>query len=231
VISNLTSTTIMSKITVAITGIVLVGYIIVHTLGNLQVFIGRETFNAYAESLHSMPALVWTVRVVFGLSIILHIIATLKLTALNRASKPINYNVTNHRKANVASKSMIYAGVALLFFVVYHLLHFTISGTPLYSEHGLEVYGALQNTRPDAYEMVVKGFRNPISAIVYVIAVMSLGMHLKHGIQSMFHTLGFHSNDLSAKLQTISAIVAIFVTAGLGSIPLTILLGLVGGDV
>lgn len=217
---------IISKILVAITGLMMVGFILGHTAANTLVFLGpelgRDLLNAYAAGLKNTPLLLWGTRVAMVVSVIVHVLLTIKLTMLNKNSKPIGYKVTNTKRANFASKGMAIFGMVILFFVIYHLMHFTLGVTNAEFMDLLDSKG-----RHDVYAMVVTGFQNPVVSLFYVLAVVSLGFHLKHGIQSMVQTLGFSGNTLMQKTKMISNLVSVIITLLLAFIPISILFGLV----
>jgi succinate dehydrogenase / fumarate reductase cytochrome b subunit len=217
---------IISKILVAITGLMMVGFILGHTAANVLVFLGpdlgRDLLNTYAAGLKDAPLLLWGARGGLIVALIVHVLMTIKLVMLNKASKPINYKVKNHHRANFASQGMMIFGLVILFFLIYHLMHYTFGVThPEFMD-----YTDLKG-RHDVYKMVVAGFQQPIISIFYVVAVIGLGFHLKHGVQSMIHTLGISSNNIMANTKKVSNILSIAITLLLAFIPISILLGLV----
>jgi len=217
---------IMSKILVAITGLMMVGFVLGHTAANILVFLGpdlgRDLINAYAAGLKENPLLIWGARIGLIVALIVHVLFTIKLTMLNKSSKPIGYKVTNTKRANFASKGMALFGMVILFFVIYHLMHYTLGVTNPEFMELLDDKG-----RHDVYSMVVTGFQNPVVSLFYVLAVVALGFHLKHGIQSMVQTLGFSGNSLMQKTKRLSNLVSIIITLLLAFIPVSILFGLV----
>lgn len=227
---NLLNSTIFNKVIMAITGIIWVGYVIVHMLGNLQFFIGREMINNYAEFLHSIPELLWIARIVLIVSLILHIYTSLKLKFLNNSAKPIGYAKKSYKKSTIYSRTMIYTGLMILFFVIYHVLHFTMHVTdPSYSTM-IEQYGPNNYfERHDVYNMVIAGFKEPLISIVYIVAVVFLGFHLSHAIQSMFQTLGINGPKITPKLVTLAKVIGFIVMIGFAAVPLSVLTGIVGG--
>lgn len=217
---------IISKMLVAITGLMMVGFILGHTAANTLVFLGpdlgRDLLNAYAAGLKQTPLLLWGARITLIAAVLIHIVLTIKLTMLNKAAKPINYKVKNTKRANFASQGMTLFGLVILFFLVYHLLHYTLGVTNPEFMNMLDDQG-----RHDVYAMVVEGFSHPLISLFYVLGVVSLGFHLKHGIQSMVHTLGFNGTKLSQTTNKISNLLSIVITLLLAFIPISILLGLV----
>ncbi len=220
---------ILSKFVVAITGLILVGFIIGHTLGNLLIFAGPEALNTYAVGLKDLGPGLWVVRIVLIVAFILHIITTINLVRQNKKIAT-GYKVSNYKASTFSARFMGYAGLTVLFFVLYHLAHFTLGFVDA-STFGMET--TLENGRVvhDVYSMVVIGFRNVIVSLFYILAVSFLGLHLKHGIHSMFQTLGIHGKKFTPMIQKVSAIVAIIIVISLISIPISIMLGIVGGQV
>lgn len=220
---------ILSKFVVAITGLILVGFIIGHTLGNLLIFAGPQALNTYAVGLQDLGPGLWVVRIVLIIAALLHVITTINLVRQNKKIAP-GYKVSNHKAATFSSKFMAYAGLTILFFVLFHLAHFTF-GTVDANAYGMEA--TLDNGRVvhDVYSMVVLGFRNIIVSLFYILAVVFLGLHLKHGIHSMFQSLGIHGKKFTPMIQKVAAIVAAVIVISLISIPISVMLGLVGGQV
>lgn len=221
----ITKSVIFAKAVVAITGLAMVGFIIGHTSGNLLMYVGPDAINAYAQGLRDLGPGLWVARIVLLISVILHIYYTLKLTAMNREAKPVGYKKKTYKRTTFASKNMTILGVTILAFLIYHLLHYTFQVThPQYAEWE-DALG-----RHDVYRMVVAGFNKPIISIFYVIGVLGLGYHLRHGIQSMVHTLGFNGDSTKKYANLFAKLITAFSVIGLGSIPIAVLLGLVGGQ-
>ncbi|MDC1067977.1 succinate dehydrogenase cytochrome b subunit [Candidatus Kapabacteria bacterium] len=220
----ITRSVIFAKVVVALTGLVMVGFIIGHTSGNLLIFVGQDAINTYAQGLKDIGAALWVVRSALIISVVLHIYYTLKLTALNKAAKPIGYKKTTYKRSTFASRNMTILGLTILFFIIYHLLHYTFQVThPQFKD--------LQDSlgRHDVYNMIVAGFQNPIICIFYILGVLGLGYHLRHGIQSMIHTIGLNSDSAKKYSNLFAKLITIFAVVGLGSIPISVLIGLVGG--
>jgi succinate dehydrogenase / fumarate reductase cytochrome b subunit len=190
--------------------------------GNLQVFLGREVFNAYGEKLRAFPALLWVARVVIALAAILHVVATIRLTLLNNAARPIAYAKKASVKATLGSRTMVLSGLMVLAFVVYHLAHFTWRITNPQYQTMLDAH-----KNPDIYAMVIAGFTNPLIAISYVAAIVLLGFHLSHGISSIFQTAGLATTHSLPKYERAALVITVIVIGGYVSIPLSILLGVV----
>ena len=224
--------TLLSKVVMAVTGVIIVLFVTGHTVGNMQMFAGKETFNAYAHFLQGLGELLWVIRGVMLLSLILHVITSINLALINSAAKPVKYKVKRYVKAKLTTRTMIWTGLMILAFLVYHILHFT-SGTADPSIYGhMETYGPNGLfERHDAYLMVVQGFQKPIVSIIYVVGVILMGFHLSHAIQSMFQTLGLNHPKYDALISKGTFIWAVVIVLCLISIPFAILFGCVGGCV
>lgn len=216
------NSTISLKLVVAISGAVLLLFVIGHMVGNLQVFLGPEVFNAYGEKLRMFPALLWVVRAAIACFALVHIIATLRLTLLNNAARPIDYAKKRSIKASFSSRTMVLSGLMLLAFVIYHLAHYTWKVTNPQYQTLLDAHN-----KPDIYAMVIAGFSNPLIAIAYSIAMILLGFHLLHGIASIFQTAGLATTHTLPKYERAALVIAILLVAGYVSIPLSILLGII----
>lgn len=179
---TLFDTTIGKKVIVALTGIVLYGFVIVHMLGNLQVFLGREKFNAYAMTLKSMPALLWGARLTLIVAVVLHIVTSLSLVAKTSDARQVGYRARHYKTTSYGALTMKYGGPALLLFILYHLAHFTFPGVSMTAGH--------THSHTDVYGNFVAGFSVPWVALIYVTAQVFLGLHLYHGAASMLQTLG-----------------------------------------
>jgi succinate dehydrogenase / fumarate reductase cytochrome b subunit len=207
------------KAVMAVTAVVLFGYLVGHLAGNLQVYLGAEQMDRYAAFLHSMPVLLWGVRLLLVVCVGLHITASIQLTLLKQQARPVGYVRKAAIGSSVASRSMIWSGAMIAAFVIYHLMDLTVGAA-----------NTVQYQDLHAYENLVYSFRRvPVSAF-YVVAMILLGMHLYHGIWSMFQTLGFSHPRYTPVLKRASAYVAILLTAGFISIPIAVLTGLVGSN-
>lgn len=197
-----------------------------HLIGNLLVFVGREAFNVYAELLQHMlhGAGVWIARIVLLSCLLLHIAATISLTRQNRAAREA-YEDQTVIQAKKSSLIMIWSGLTILAFVIFHLLQFTVKvGYPASEFIDPEHLAATGLERFDAWRMVIVGFSNPLVVIFYLIAMSLLCSHISHGVQSMFQTFGFRSAKTAALLDKLSIAYAAFIWIGFCSIPLFILI-------
>jgi len=213
---GLLASTIAKKVVMALSGVVLTGFVLVHMSGNLLLYLGPEALNDYGEMLQSKPALVWAVRGLLLACVALHIWAATSLTRTNLAARPVGYRRTAYETSTYASRTMRWGGPILLLFIVYHLLHFTVG-----SVHPDFIRG-------DVYHNMVRGFQSGPVAFFYVLSMVALSLHLFHGINSMLQTLGLSHpkyNDLRAM---VGAAFAALVTVGNLSFPLSVYFGLVG---
>jgi succinate dehydrogenase / fumarate reductase, cytochrome b subunit len=208
-------TSIGKKLVMAITGLILFGYVAIHMLGNLQLFMGPEHLNNYAATLKSNLALLWTARLVLLTAGIWHIVAALQLTRMSQRSRPEGYYYKDVMEANYASRTMRWTGPILAVFVIYHLLHFTTGTVHPHFDH------------TDVYANVVTGFRMWSVAAFYIAAMMALGLHLWHGAWSMFQSVGLNNPRADRLLHRFAAIATVVIVIGFISIPLAILARLV----
>ena len=211
------------KYIVAITGVILVGFIIGHLLGNLQIFLGPEYINSYAEKLRSLGALLWVIRLFLLVAVVLHIYFTIRLAIDNRKARPVAYAKKEHVKSTYASRSMWISGLLLLAFIIYHIAHFTVQvADPRFALLKLDPLN-----RHDVYSMMVYGFQNVFVSGFYVLAMYLLAMHLSHGASSFFQSLGLNDKKLTPKLATGARIFAWLIFAGYVSMPIAVLAGLI----
>ncbi|MEO7652884.1 MAG: succinate dehydrogenase cytochrome b subunit [Bryobacteraceae bacterium] len=212
---NFFAATIGKKVVMAVTGVILFGFVIGHLLGNLQVFLGREKLDAYAESLRHLGGLLWIARGVLLLSVILHIVSSIQLAMQKNAARPVAYTKKESVASSYASRTMMWSGPIVAVFIVYHLLHFTIGAV-----HPNFVDGHV-------YDNVVSGFSSIPVSLFYIVAMVLLGQHLYHGAWSMFQTLGVGHPRYSTRLRTVAAALAALIVIGNVSMPVAVLLGIV----
>ena len=219
---QLTQSSVGRKIIMAVTGFVLVAFVCVHLLGNSSIFIGADAINAYAQKLHSLGPFVWVFRLVMLTAFAIHIFFGIQLTLENRAATPEKNVQIKRLKTGFGAETMIVSGLVMLAFVIYHLLHFTVRVT------NPEIYVPLgDHGMVDVFVMMVNGFSSALSVIIYVIGLGFLFLHVSHGFQSLFQTLGL-SNDKSLPfMEMVSKLVGVVLLVGYISIPMLIVFGLV----
>lgn len=210
------------KIMMAVTGLMLILFVTIHLLGNSSVFIGPDGINTYAAALQRLGPIVWTFRLAMIIAFSLHVFSGIQLTLENNAAKPDKYAVTQRLSTTLASRSMIWTGLLTAAFLLYHLLHLTfhITNPGISSGRNLDAYG-----RPDVFKMVVLSFRNPAITFIYLAALSALSLHLVHGIQSLFQTLGLNNERTFRIFARAGILAAIALFFGYLSIPVSILAG------
>jgi len=220
-------TSIGRKWVVALTGLFLIFFVLVHMAGNLQMFAPTpDAINRYAELLKSNLLLLWGFRLALLGAAALHIWAALSLARENRAAKPVNYAVAGRKSrlhVTLASVSMVISGTVILGFVIFHLLHFTAQVVDRsYQEMETVVDG---KTIHDVHRMVVVGFSKPLISAFYILAMGLLFFHLRHGAASVFQTIGIRDRTLAKVIESGSWALAAILFLGFSSIPVAVLLG------
>src|SRR5262249_28471987 len=157
------------KYIMAISGMVLFLFVIGHMLGNLQIYLGRDAINSYAHFLKSTPEILWPARIGLLVLAILHFVTAFQLARANSAARPVGYEGSRIYGASFASLVMVFSGVIVLVFIVYHLLHFTIGVIQPEALTWTEI--AKGESRHDVYKMMVMGFSNPWIAMIYLICM------------------------------------------------------------
>ena len=212
-ITGIYTTTVGKKILMAVTGIILVLYVLAHMLGNLQIYIGAERIDAYARLLHSMPPLLWFARAVLLFCVLVHIVAAVQLWLRNRASRPVKYRVFRPPEVDLAARTMVWSGPILLLFIIYHILHLTTG----------DVHPGYEELAP--FHNVVLGFAVWWAAGIYIVANLLLAFHLYHGVWSLFQTLGWDHPQWGRWRRCLAAAIAVVVGTANISIPLAVLAG------
>ena len=212
------------KALMALTGLIWIGYVVMHMYGNTKAFLGSEHFNEYAEGLRVLGApvfghlhLLTIARIVLVAAIFIHIWAAWSLYVIARDARPSSYASRRVVKANYASLTIRYGGVVILLFVIFHLAHLTWGISPVHPDF----------IRGDAYHNLVIGFQSLPVVILYLVALVALGMHLYHGTWSMFQTLGLNDNSWDTALRALSLLLAIVVPVGFAVVPLAIQFGII----
>lgn len=205
-------TTIGKKVAMAVSGLVVVGWLVLHMLGNVAIFAGRATVNEYASFLADNPPLLWGQRLVMLLAIGVHVHAAFSLITRNAMARPVNYVQRKDLATNYAALTMRYGGFTLLLYLMYHLAHLTLGVT------GPFVKG-------DVYNNLVLGFQNPIVAGFYVLAQGALALHLFHGVWSLTQTLGLDHPKYNALRKHVAVVVTTVIVGGFLSIPTAVLTG------
>ena len=209
------------KAIMAITGVLLFGYVIAHLVGNLQIYSPNvNQINQYAAFLHnpSNAAALWIARLVLLAAVILHITASIQLWKLKREARPVSYVKKDDAATSYASRTMMWSGPIVAAFVIFHVLHLTVGSVVPIRE--------IAPNEPDIRANVISGFQNPAIAGFYIFAMILLCMHLYHGLWSMFQSLGFSHPRYTPKLKKGAALFAILIAIGNCSIPIAVLTGI-----
>jgi len=214
------------KMVVAVTGLALLGFVIGHMAGNLQMFLGQDALNSYAALLKSKPGLLWGARLGLLAFVGAHIVLALKLAAENKAARPGGYAAHASIQSTANARTMTLTGLMIVAFVVYHLAHLTW-GVTNPADHALVETLADGTTRPDVFSAVVLGFQNPLIAGAYVVAMVLLGLHIGHGIQSVFQTLGLTSSHSRGTFQKLGAGLTWLIVIGNCAMPIAVLAGVI----
>jgi succinate dehydrogenase / fumarate reductase cytochrome b subunit len=210
------------KAVMAVTGAFLFGWILLHMLGNLKVYLGPEHYNEYAQFLVTMGApllpnktVLIVVRTLLLIAVFFHIDAAVRLTLMNQAARPIAYRQRQYPAASYASRTMRWGGVIIFLFVFYHLGHLTYGKFhPDFVEH-------------DVYHNFVTGFQVWWASAIYIVANLALGLHLYHGLWSMFNSLGLNHPKLESAKRIFATAFALIITLGNLSFPVAVLIGVV----
>ena len=205
------------KVIMGVTGLIGIGFVIVHSLGNLLVFRGPEAINGYSHFLKSTGELLWALRGVLFLALVLHVIAAIQLTRQSRAARPIGYAKRETQVATIASRTMRWGGALLLVFIVVHILHFTTGN--------IKPAGVFSSE--DVYANVVTSFRIWWVALFYVVAMIALGLHLFHGAWSSVRSLGVSPPSPQPLQRRLSLAIAVFVWAAFTAVPVAVFSGIV----
>jgi succinate dehydrogenase / fumarate reductase cytochrome b subunit len=210
------------KAIMAVSGVVLLGYVVLHMIGNLKLYQGPEKINAYARFLREVGAplfghaeVLWMFRIVLLVSVSAHIVTAIQLARENRAARPVSYRVKDHVATSYAARTMIWSGPLLAAFVLYHIMHLTTGW-------------AHPSFRPDdVYHNLVSGFRVWYVSLLYIVAMVGLGYHMIHGIWSLFQSLGLNNTRYDAAIRRLAALITAAAVIGNISFPVSVLLGFV----
>ena len=211
------------KFLMALTGAVMVVYLVVHMVGNLKIFFGEQALNTYASWLREVgePALpgegmLWIVRVVLLVSVVAHIVAATILARRARAARPVKYAHRRPVSTSYASRTMRWGGVIIALFVVYHILDLTTGTLNPNGQHG------------EVYDNVVADFSRWYVTLAYTVAMIALGFHLRHGAWSALQTLGRSSGPNQMRYKAIALVFSVLLIAGFLAVPFAVQFGLVG---
>jgi succinate dehydrogenase / fumarate reductase, cytochrome b subunit len=220
---GLYDTSVGKKIVMAASGVILIGFVFIHMLGNLKVYQGAESFNHYAEALRTLGEpffgrgqVLWIARIVLLAAVLLHIVAAVQLTLQSRKARHSGYRKFDSLAFSYASRTMVWGGVIILAFVVYHLMHFTLGNV-----HPDFIPG-------DAFHNLVIGFRSWPISVAYILAMIPLGLHLYHGLWSAFQTVGANNPRYNRVRRPLALGLAAIIVLANVSFPIAVLAGVVG---
>jgi succinate dehydrogenase / fumarate reductase cytochrome b subunit len=216
----LPTSTVGKKIVMALTGQVLILFIVFHVAGNSSIFFHK--LNAYVAALYTLPVFVWGGRVVLVAAFAFHIWYGTRLKLENHAAKPEAYALTHYLNATFAGRNMIWTGAFIFTFLIYHLLHFTfqVTNPSIAADAHPDSFG-----RPDVFMMVVRSFQHIDISLVYVVSLVALLLHLYQGIQSSFQTWGMNNDRTLPVMERTGMIAAIILFLWYAAIPLSIAIG------
>ena len=220
------------KVIMALSGIVLIGFVVVHMLGNLQIFIpysgseeGGSAIDKYAMLLKSNALVLWGARLTLLGSVCAHIYAAVVLTQRSNAARPRDYMLRRWFSESYAVRTMRWGGVILLLFIIYHLLHLTVG----VGSTG-QIFTDIKHCTTEACfvrQNVIDGFDNPFISLFYIISQCALGLHLSHGVWSLFRTLGVTSTVWNTRSKMLALSIGGLITLGNTAIPLAVLMDII----
>jgi succinate dehydrogenase / fumarate reductase, cytochrome b subunit len=204
------------KVVMAVTGLIMVAYLVTHVLANLLVFQGPATINAYSAFLHGTGGALWVARLVLLAALILHIVAAVQLAQRQLDARPVGYAGGRVPQVSTwASRTIRWGGALILLFLVYHILHFTVgTAHPDFAEG-------------NPYHNVASGFRNPLVVLVYLVAVAAVGLHLYHGLWSSGRSLGMSPPSPHPLRRTAALMLALLIWLGFTVIPIAVYAGII----
>jgi succinate dehydrogenase / fumarate reductase cytochrome b subunit len=221
-LTRLLKSSIGAKAIMAVTGLLLLGFVIGHLLGNLQMFLGQDAVNSYAQGLRDLGPLLWVVRIGLLVVFLAHIATGIRLANANENARPVAYQKPHTIRATPASRSMALTGIVILAYVLFHLAHLTFG--VIYPDYAdlVDAQG-----RHDVYSMAVLGFQEWWLTGTYLIAMGVLGLHLRHGISSFFQTLGLNHPRYNPVIEKLGPAGGGLIVLGYVSIPLGVLAGII----
>ncbi len=223
-VGRLYRSSIGAKLVMALTGLLLFGFVVVHLLGNLQIFAGRAAINDYGEKLRSFEPLLWVARIGLIVVALAHVATAMRLVRLNEAARPIAYVKQASRQVRKQTRFMWTGGLVVLAYTLFHLAHFTWGWLHPQHYHAVEKL-ADGRVRHDVYAMMARGFRVWWVSVAYLAAMACLALHLCHGIPSFFQTLGLDHSRYERAIERLGPAVATLIFVGYASIPVAVLLG------
>jgi succinate dehydrogenase / fumarate reductase cytochrome b subunit len=212
------------KILMAITGVVMFGYLVGHVSGNMLVFRGPKAINDYSAFLHHATGLLWGTRLVLLGSVAIHLWATVRFLALKKEARPVDYGMKVPHGTTWAARTMYWSGPVIALFIIYHLLHLT-TGTAHPHFHEIKVGDEVVGV--DVYRNLVVGFQSVPASLIYIVAMLAIALHLSHGLWSMLQTIGVNRPNWECALRCIAVVCAVIICGGFIAVPVSVLFGIV----
>lgn len=223
------TSTLSLKIVMAVTGLLGAGFVLGHMIGNLQVFLGRTAYNDYAEFMQSLGAGLWVARLGLITILVLHVGAAVMLFQRNTAARPEKYAGLKQQRTMLPAMYMTELGIVLLFFIVYHIFHFTTGD--IHADLGYQLVEVTEEgTRRDLYTHFINSFQQPGIAITYIVANIALAAHLAHGVTSMFKTAGIAIGRWKRPFEVLGPAYGVLIGLGNIAMPLAVLTGVIGAN-
>lgn len=213
------TSSIGKKQIVALTGIAMVLFLIAHLAGNFLIFKGPEALNAYSKTLHDLGGLLWVARIGLLVAFVLHFTFTIMLVVQNRRARGVSYDRPLHSKTrSVSTRVMPLSGIIVFAYIIKHLIDFTFT-------HATEANAIVNGQHLGLYGLVYNSFLNPVNSFFYIIAMLAIGFHLNHGIQSFVQSLGGHHTVYTPLVKKTGVFLSVVIALGFSSIPLYVLFG------
>lgn len=221
-LSRTLGSSVGAKMVMGVTGLMLFLFLVAHLTGNLLTFAGEDAFNTYAAKMQSLGPLLWLARGGLLAVLVVHVAVAMKLARANCTARPVKYAHKDYVKASYASRTMVMTGLITFAFICFHLAHYTL----YWVDPSVADYMDAQN-RHDAYRMLVLGFQNPLVTGTYIVAMLLIGLHLSHGLSSLFQSLGLNHPNFTPLIKCAGPAIAWLLVLGFISIPVSVLFGII----
>lgn len=205
----------------ALSGLLLLGFVIGHVLGNLLVFAGPAALNGYADKLRQLGPWLWVARGGLLVTLVVHVWSAIVLAKENRAARPVGYRLLRMQETTFAARTMGWSGALIFLYLLYHLLHFTFRVAHPELSQMTDAHG-----HPDVYAMVIMSFQRPLISLVYILSMGLLWFHLRHGIASAIQSLGLNTERTMPRWERFGRVASMAIFLGYVAIPLAVLAGL-----
>ncbi len=205
------------KVLMAVTGVVMFGYLVGHVSGNMLIFKGRDAINEYSAFLHHAKGLLWGTRLLLLASVVIHVWATLRFLALRNAARPVAYAVKKPHGTTFAARTMYWSGPVIALFIVYHILHLTTGTLHPTFEKNVKVvsyedgatHQKVEDHKVDVYQNLVDDFSRPLPSLIYIAAMLGIALHLSHGVWSMLQPVGVNRPNWECAPRSLAVVRAV----------------------